>query len=99
MKERTRPEWTLLSNHGHVLLCVAADNGARLRDIAERVGITERSVFAILKDLEVAGMVRRVKVGRRNTYEIVREAHLRHPLEAEHSVGELVDTLADMTPS
>lgn len=87
--------WTLLSNHGHVLMCIASTPDSRLRDIADRVGITERSVFAIVNDLEAAGMVRRVKVGRRNSYEIVRSARLRHPIEAEHNVGELIDTLAD----
>lgn len=89
----TAGNWTLLSNHGHVLMCIAADPDTRLRDIADRVGITERSVFAIVDDLERAGMVRRVKMGRRNTYEIVRTARLRHPIEAHHSVGELVDLL------
>jgi DNA-binding MarR family transcriptional regulator len=95
MSESGRTPWTLLSNHGHVLMCIAAAPDTRLRDIAARVGITERSVFAIVDDLEKAGMVRRVKVGRRNTYEIVRSARLRHPIEAEHSVGELIDLLAD----
>lgn len=100
--ERAEPRtaWTLLSNHGHVLMCIASSPDARLRDIADRVGITERSVFGIVSDLEAAGMVRRVKVGRRNTYVIVRSARLRHPIESEHSVGELIDTLAerDTTP-
>lgn len=95
----SRAPWTLLSNHGHVLMCIAGDPEARLRDIAERVGITERSVFAIMNDLERAGMVRRGKVGRRNTYQIVRDARLRHPIEADHSVGELIDTLTAMPDS
>ena len=94
-----RTPWTLLSNHGHVLMCIASDPDTRLRDIADRVGITERSVFAIVNDLEEAGMVRRVKVGRRNTYQIVRSARLRHPIESEHNVGELIDTLADRDPA
>lgn len=88
-----RPPWTLLSNHGHVLMCIAADPDIRLRDIAERVGITERAVSGIVNDLEQAGIVRRVKVGRRNTYEIVRSARLRHPIESDHYVGDLIDLI------
>ena len=87
---RERPGWTFLSNHGHVLMCIAADPDSRLRDIAERVGITERSVFGIVSDLEAAEVVRRVKVGRRNRYEVHLDAPLRHPIESAHTVGELI---------
>lgn len=97
MSETPRPTWTLLSNHGHVLLCIAGDSEARLRDIADRVGITERSTLAIIRDLEEAGMVTRGRIGRRNTYEISRDTALRHPIEAHHTVGELIDALARIT--
>jgi DNA-binding MarR family transcriptional regulator len=89
-----RPGWTFLSNHGHVLMCVAADPEARLRDIAERVGITERAVFGIITDLEQAGIVQRTKVGRRNRYRIRLTAPLRHPIESAHTVGELIAAVA-----
>lgn len=93
MAERDRSTWTFLSNHGHVLMCLAADPNARLRDIAERVGVTERTVFGIVENLEQAGIVVREKVGRRNTYRIDRERHLRHEIEASHTVGDLIDLL------
>lgn len=89
-----RVGWTFLSNHGHVLMCVAADPEARLRDIAERVGITERAVFGIVTDLEEAGVVERTKVGRRNHYRIRLSAPLRHPIESGHTVGELIAAVA-----
>ncbi len=85
-----KPSWTFLSNHGHVLICIAADNEIRGRDIAERVGITERAAQSIVADLVEAGYVTRDRVGRRNQYEIHRELPLRHPVEDEHSVGELL---------
>lgn len=93
MAVRDRPTWTFLSNHGHVLMCLAADPDARLRDIAERVGVTERTVFGIVENLEQAGIVVREKVGRRNTYRINRTRHLRHEIEASHTVGDLIDLL------
>ena len=93
MAERDRPTWTFLSNHGHVLMCLAADPDARLRDIAERVGVTERTVFGIVENLEQAGIVVREKVGRRNTYRIDRTRHLRHEIEASHTVGDLINLL------
>jgi len=88
-----RTSWTLLSNHGHVLMCLAQDPDARLRDIAERVGITERTVFGIVENLQDAGIVVREKVGRRNTYLINRDVNLRHQVESAHTVGELIDLL------
>lgn len=98
MADRDRPGWTFLSNHGHVLMCIAADPEARLRDIAERVGITERAVFGIVTDLEHAGIVQRTKVGRRNHYQIQRTAPLRHPIESTHTVGELIAAVAPRPP-
>jgi DNA-binding MarR family transcriptional regulator len=88
-----KPPWTFLSNHGHVLMVLADDPGARLRDIAQRVGITERTVFGILEDLEEAGVVIRARVGRRNTYKIDPAKHLRHQIEAQRTVGDLLDLL------
>ncbi len=82
--------WTFLSNHGHVLVCIASDPGIRGRDIATRVGITERSAQAIIHDLVVAGYVRRTRIGRRNHYDIDPELPLRHPVEQPHSIGDLL---------
>ena len=82
--------WTFLSNHAHVLVCLAADPNSRLRDIAAEVGITERRVNGILADLEQAGIITVFKTGRRNSYKVERRALLRHPLEAHKSVGDLL---------
>ncbi len=79
-----------MSNHAHVLVCLAADPNSRLRDIAAKVGITERRVNGILADLEQAGIVTVFKTGRRNSYKVERRARLRHPLEAHKSVGDLL---------
>jgi DNA-binding MarR family transcriptional regulator len=82
--------WTFLSNHGHVLLCLAADPDQTLPVIAEQVGITSRAVQLILTDLIEGGYVVRTRVGRRNHYRINLDGHLRHPLEAHHSIAELI---------
>jgi DNA-binding MarR family transcriptional regulator len=86
--------WTFLSNHGHVLMCIAQDPDVRVRDIAERVGITERSVTGILTDLEKAGVIEKIKDGRRNSYRVIRRVKLRHPLEAHRTVGSLIDLVS-----
>ena len=83
-------EWTFLSNHAHVLVCLARNSEARLRDIAVDVGITERRVSSIVTDLEAEGMIKISRVGRRNTYSINRRARLRHPLESHQTVGDLL---------
>ncbi|MGY1793332.1 helix-turn-helix transcriptional regulator [Geodermatophilus sp. SYSU D00525] len=84
------PGWTFLSNHGHVLVSLAADPEARVRDVAERVGITERAVQMIVADLEQAGYVVRERVGRRNRYTVSTEGHFRHPLEEHVRTGEFL---------
>jgi DNA-binding MarR family transcriptional regulator len=84
-------DWTFLTNHGHVLVCLAQDPDARVRDVADRVGITERAVRAIVADLVEGGYVRVTKVGRRNRYRVLRRPRLRHPVEAKRSVGALLD--------
>lgn len=82
--------WTFLSNHGHVLICLARDTEARIRDIAAHVEITERAVQRILQDLEAEKVIRRHKKGRRNVYRINPGARLRHPLEGHKTVADLV---------
>jgi predicted transcriptional regulator len=85
--------WTFLTNHAHVLVCIAADPDARGRDIAEGVGISERAVHAIISDLVDAGYLIRERSGRRNHYTINPDGPLRHPLEDQHTVGELLAML------
>ena len=84
--------WTFLTNHAHVLVVVRRQPQARLRDIAEAVGVTERAVQLILGDLEAAGYVQREKVGRRNAY-VVLGGPLRHPLEQGRAVEDLLAAL------
>lgn len=86
--------WTFLSNHGHVLTCLNADETLRVRDIAARVGVTERAVVRILGELVEAGYLEKFRDGRRNSYRIRREQPLRHPLENGHTVGDLLDAVA-----
>ncbi len=88
-------EWTFLTNHTHVLICVAQDPNMRLRDIAERVEITERAAQRIVAELVAAGYLDRTREGRRNSYKLNTALPLRHPLEQQHSVGEIIAVLAD----
>jgi DNA-binding IclR family transcriptional regulator len=82
--------WTFLTNHAHVLLSLAQDPDMRLREIASRVGITERATQFIVADLERAGYVTKERIGRRNRYTLVRGMHFRHSAEAGHSVDALM---------
>lgn len=85
--------WTFLTNHAHVLVCLARDPDARLRDVASDVGITERAVQGIVRDLEDEGYLDRVRVGRRNHYDVHLDGPMRHPMDREHAVGTLVSVL------
>ena len=82
--------WTFLSNHGHVLVAIKEQPDARLRDLAGRVGISERAVQLILGDLERAGYVVKERTGRRNNYTVTSGLHLRHPAERDSSVDDLL---------
>lgn len=93
----TAGEWTFLSNYGHVLVCLARDPDARMRDVAEAVGITERAVQQIVRELVEHGYVEKQKVGRRNHYRVVRSAHFRHELESDVSLGSFVDLVGRAT--
>lgn len=86
--------WTFLSNHAHTLLCLARDEDCRVRELAARVGITERATQRILADLEAAGYLVRERQGRRTRHRLVLDRPMRHPLEQDHTVGELVEALA-----
>lgn len=93
MTESARPVWTFLTNHAHVLVCIAEEPDIRGRDIANRVGITERAAQAIIADLAEAGYLTRTREGRRNRYAVNPDGPLRHPLEREHTIGELLAML------
>lgn len=87
--------WTLLTNHGRVLLLIAQNPDLRLRDIAAAAGITDRSAQTIVSDLERAGYLLKERVGRRNAYKVNAKAPFRHPAESGHSVGELIALFND----
>lgn len=85
--------WTFLSNHTHVLVCLAANSSGTLREVAAKVGITERAVQRIVSELEAAGVLHRERDpadARRNRYRIDADAALRHPLEAHCRIGDLL---------
>lgn len=86
--------WTFLTNHARVLLCIAHDPGVRLRDIAASLGITERSAYGIVTDLAQAGYIVKQKDGRRNRYEIQAHLPLPEPTSRDRTVGEVLDLLA-----
>ena len=91
--ESRSPGWTFLTNHSHVLICIVEDTSARTRDIAVRVGITERAVQRIVTELCDAGYVSKVRQGRRNRYTVHLDRPLRHPVEGHCTVSELLDTV------
>ncbi len=86
--------WTFLTNHAHVLLAIAAEPALRLRDVADRVGITERAAQRIVGELESGGYLTIRRVGRRNEYRVNSNRPMRHPAERHHKVGELLTVLA-----
>lgn len=86
--------WTFLTNHAHVMVCLGRDPGARIRDVADAVGITERAAQRIVAELEEAGYLEREREGRRNRYTLHPDMPLRHALEGGHSIGELLAVLA-----
>jgi DNA-binding MarR family transcriptional regulator len=86
--------WTLLTGHGHVLVEIARNPEARIRDISPVVGLTERSVQAIVADLEAAGYLTRSRTGRRVAYTVNRDSLFRHSAQEGHRVGPFLDLLA-----
>ncbi len=86
-------DWTFFSNYAHVLVSLAEDPQARLRDVAERVGITERTAVRLITQLDEAGILKRVKDGRRNSYVIDTSRNLRHPIESHCTVGAWLATI------
>lgn len=95
----TPQNWTFLSNYAHVLICLADNPDARLRDVADRVGVTERTAFRLVGELEEAGVIERAKEGRRNHYVINKKVHLRHAIEEHCTVGQLLETILQDQPA
>jgi MarR family len=95
MAENTTRGWTFLTNHAQVLVCIARDPGIRLREIGERVGITERAAHRIVVELADAGYITRKRNGRRNHYTINPHFALPDPIAREQNVGELLAILTD----
>ena len=87
---KSEHRWRFVTNHAHVLECVASNPTVRLRDIAATVGITERTAAQIVSDLEQAGYLTKTRVGRNNRYEVHDGLPLRHPQHRHHTVGELI---------
>ena len=94
-----RKTWTFLTNHAQVLLCLAETPDIRLRDVAERVGITERATQRILAELVEAGYVKTTRVGRRNEYTVEREHAMRHTAQVGFEIGALLEALGASTSS
>ncbi|MCP5483870.1 MAG: winged helix-turn-helix transcriptional regulator [Spirochaetales bacterium] len=92
-KRVASPHWTFLTNHSHVLICLARDGNSVLRDVADQVGITERAVQRIVSDLEESGYIKRRKDGRRNTYRLNLSKPLRHPVEQNCTIEALVSMI------
>jgi DNA-binding MarR family transcriptional regulator len=88
-----RRPWTFLTNHAHVLICLADRPDLRVRDVADWVGITERAALRILADLEEGGFLVRERDGRRTRYRLQLDRPMRHPVEGAHRVGDLVRAL------
>lgn len=91
--------WTFLTNHARVLISIVRTPSIRMRDVAQEIGITERSAQLIINDLEEAGYLSRTRVGRRNTYTVNTDLPFRHPVEADHDVRDLIDLFTGRTPT
>ena len=93
------PGWTFFTNHAHVLLCLAGDPTLRIRDLARLVGITERAVQRIVRELSNEGFLEVERVGRRNHYKIHGHRGLRHAVEADNTVGDLIRLVRNIDPA
>lgn len=87
--------WTLLTNHGRLLLLIAQEPDIRIRDLAAVAGVTERTAQTIVTDLEHAGYISKERSGRRNSYTVHRKQPFRHQAESGHKVGELIDLFTE----
>jgi DNA-binding MarR family transcriptional regulator len=87
--------WTFFTNHAHVMVCLARSGDRPLREVAADIGITERAVQRIVADLEDGGYLKREREGRRNRYSLILDTPLRHSLEADHSIGDVLRVLME----
>src|ERR1700728_3570400 len=94
MVEESTPGWTFLTNHAQVLVCIAEDPGVRLREIGDRVGITERAAHRIVVELAAAGYITRERNGRRNQYTVNAHLPVHDPVAREQNVGQLLEILS-----
>jgi DNA-binding transcriptional ArsR family regulator len=92
-KKKEETNWTFLTNHAHVLLCLAKSSSMRIRDIALVVGITERAVQRILAELTESGYIDKIKEGRRNIYKLHLEMPLKHPIESHRKISDLIELI------
>ncbi len=92
-EKKDTSNWTFLTNHAHVLLCLAGNNAMTMREIASEVGITERAVQQIITDLVDTGYIDRIREGRSNRYMIHENLHLRHPIEKNCLIKSLIDLI------
>jgi predicted transcriptional regulator len=99
MFENSAPSWTFLTNHAQVLVCIAGDPGVRLREVGERVGITERAAHRIVVELADAGYITRERAGRRNQYTINAELPVHDPIAREQNIGQLLEILTALQGS
>lgn len=90
--------WTFLTNHAHVLVTIARDPQCRMREVASRVGVTERGAQKIIADLVAGGYITRTRVGRRNSYQIAPGRPFRHPVSDGHELDELLAVLVPVPP-
>jgi DNA-binding IclR family transcriptional regulator len=96
---RAAPRWTFLTNHGRLLLCIAREPGLSLREIGDRVGITERAAHRIVAELDESGYLTRRRNGRRNRYTIAPDLPVPDSIARERQIGDLLDVLADQAPA
>jgi DNA-binding MarR family transcriptional regulator len=95
MSQRTPSGWTFLSNHGHALIQIARNPDLKVIELASLIGITERSTLSIISDLEEDGYISVERIGRRNRYKVNPKKKFRHPGEADHSIGELLNIFSE----
>ena len=95
MAAEKESNWTLLTNHSHVLLCLAKDPYMRIRDLSAAVGITERAVQRILAELAEGDFIDKIKDGRRNIYKLKTNKALKHPVESHKQVKDLINLIFD----
>lgn len=95
MEQKKNHSWTFLSNHGHALIQLARNPDLKVVELASLIGITERSTLSIISDLEADGYISVERIGRRNSYKVNPRKKFRHPGEADHSIGELLDIFSE----